>query len=151
LEALAGTNNLLEGGSRHQAVEIFVHEDYDPGNWYINDIAVVKVQEPFVFDSLTAPVPLPQQDQESAPGSTGTVVGWGLPYVSALPWKTLKPTAAFLIIKNNFRLEVASWMLFKKPIFRFTRTKNVIKSTVENLTQQISVLEFPEAAWDSAA
>jgi len=61
--------------------EIFVHEGYNAGQWYINDIAVVRVADPFVFDSITSPVVLPDQDQQSPGGSSGTLVGWGLAYV----------------------------------------------------------------------
>lgn len=81
LTALSGTNDLREEGSRHQVVEIIVHEAYDPDNWYINDIAVVRVETPFVFDANTAPVVLPAQSQHSAPGAKGTLVGWGLSIV----------------------------------------------------------------------
>ncbi|XP_065339635.1 chymotrypsin-1-like [Cloeon dipterum] len=77
MTALAGTNNLNNGGSRHQVVEIIVHEGYDPGNNWINDIAVVRVGVPFVFDINTSAVVLPTQDQESAGGSAGILVGWG--------------------------------------------------------------------------
>ncbi|XP_059470395.1 chymotrypsin-1-like [Neocloeon triangulifer] len=78
LKALAGTNALDQGGTLHQAVQIITHEAYDPLNQWINDIAVVKVDPPFVFDEYTQAVVLPAQDQESAAGSTGTLVGWGL-------------------------------------------------------------------------
>lgn len=81
---LVGTNNLLDGGTRHQVAEIFVHEDYNAGNWYINDIAVVRVADPFVYDTTTSPVVLPEQGQQSPGGSKGTLVGWGLAYVRKL-------------------------------------------------------------------
>lgn len=81
LTALSGTNNLREEGSRHQVVEITVHEKYDPADSYVNDIAVVRVETPFVFDANTAPVVLPAQNEESAPGAKGTLVGWGLAIV----------------------------------------------------------------------
>jgi len=82
LTVLAGTNDLRQGGTRHQVAEIIIHEEYNRENFYINDIAVVRVENVFVFDSNTAPAVLPKQNQDSAPGSTATVVGWGWASVS---------------------------------------------------------------------
>jgi Trypsin len=89
LSVLVGTNNLLDGGTRHQVAEIFIHEGYNAGEWYINDIAVVRVADPFVYDSNTSPVALPEQDQQSPGGSPGTLVGWGIAYVRKF-WSLLR-------------------------------------------------------------
>jgi secreted trypsin-like serine protease len=81
LSAVSGTNDLREGGSRHQVTKIMVHEQYDPADWYVNDIAVLRVETPFAFDANTAAVVLPEHNQQSAPGATATLVGWGLSVV----------------------------------------------------------------------
>jgi secreted trypsin-like serine protease len=39
----AGDVDLEGSGERHNAAEFVVHEDYDPDNQYINDIALIRV------------------------------------------------------------------------------------------------------------
>ncbi|KAG8235395.1 hypothetical protein J437_LFUL009254 [Ladona fulva] len=77
LSVLSGTNSLVNGGIRHNVTEIHVHEGYNVSDSWINDIAVLKVDPPFVFDNNTAAVALPQQGQVTPEGSIGTLVGWG--------------------------------------------------------------------------
>ena len=43
--------------------EIIIHEEYDPSSLGINDICLIKVGTPFVFDDAVAPCTLPEQDE----------------------------------------------------------------------------------------
>ncbi|KAG8235396.1 hypothetical protein J437_LFUL009255 [Ladona fulva] len=90
MKVLSGTNSLVRGGIRHNVLETHVHEGYNVSDSWINDIAVVKVDPPFVFDEKTAPVALPQQGQETPAGSTATVAGWGYTENGTLPNDLLK-------------------------------------------------------------
>ncbi|XP_067009566.2 trypsin-1 [Anabrus simplex] len=80
LTFLAGTVNLdgTNGGTVHQATDIIVHEKYDPLNWWINDIAVIKVSDAFPINDKTVAVgKLPAFGQTAPDGSEATVIGWG--------------------------------------------------------------------------
>jgi len=41
----AGSVDLSGNGETHDAAEFVVHEDYNPNNQYINDIALVRVSK----------------------------------------------------------------------------------------------------------
>ncbi|XP_046388771.1 mite allergen Eur m 3-like [Ischnura elegans] len=77
---LAGTNSLVKGGTRHNVTAIHYHEQYDPEHSWHNDLAVMKVDPPFVFDAegATAPVTLADQEEDTPVGSKATVIGWGV-------------------------------------------------------------------------
>ncbi|XP_018394848.1 PREDICTED: mite allergen Eur m 3-like [Cyphomyrmex costatus] len=77
----AGTIDLREPHSVHLAVLGHVHERYDPEDFtdrYNYDIALVKVQTPFVFSFLIYPANLPKQDEFVEPGSTALISGFGV-------------------------------------------------------------------------
>ncbi|KAG8239607.1 hypothetical protein J437_LFUL019164, partial [Ladona fulva] len=85
LNVLSGTNSLVSGGTQHKVLAIHVHEGYNPSDSWHNDVAVMKVDPPFVFDDVTAPVALPPQGQQSPVGSDATVIGWGLTEDGEIP------------------------------------------------------------------
>ena len=43
--------------------DIIIHEEYDHTSLGINDICLLKVATPFVFDDAVAPCTLPEQDE----------------------------------------------------------------------------------------
>ena len=43
--------------------DIIIHEEYDPTSLGINDICLIKVATPFVFDDAVAPCTLPEKDE----------------------------------------------------------------------------------------
>jgi hypothetical protein len=45
----AGDIDLKGNGELHNAAELVVHEDYDPFNQYINDIALIRVSFTILF------------------------------------------------------------------------------------------------------
>lgn len=45
----AGDIDLEGNGERHDIAKFVVHEDYDPFNQYINDIALIRVSLIFLF------------------------------------------------------------------------------------------------------
>ncbi|XP_069683024.1 trypsin-1-like isoform X1 [Periplaneta americana] len=74
----AGSINLSSGGTIHNVSEIVIHESYDAFDSYINDIAVLKVSNPFQIDGVDVkPISLPAQGQTPADNTVATVVGWG--------------------------------------------------------------------------
>ena len=43
--------------------DVIIHEEYDPNSLGINDICLIKVEDPFVFNDAVAPCTLPEQDE----------------------------------------------------------------------------------------
>ncbi|XP_046991900.1 mite allergen Eur m 3-like [Schistocerca americana] len=77
-EALSGTINLNEGGTRHAVTEIHSHLGYSPDDSWLNDIAVFKVSPEFPIDGVNvAPIQLPEPAEEVPDGVNVTVIGWG--------------------------------------------------------------------------
>ncbi|XP_049838182.1 mite allergen Der f 3-like [Schistocerca gregaria] len=77
-DVLAGTNIVTEGGTKHNVTDIISHQDYDPSDSWINDIALLKVSPAFPIDGITvAPVQLPDQGEQVPVGASITVIGWG--------------------------------------------------------------------------
>ncbi|KAH8387375.1 hypothetical protein KR093_006698, partial [Drosophila rubida] len=89
LNIRAGSNDRLSGGVLVQVVEIIVHEDY--GN-FLNDLAVLRVEKPFIFSDNIQPISLPS---ENTPADADIIIsGWGrLTHGGDLPrylqWNTL--------------------------------------------------------------
>ncbi|XP_057327141.1 trypsin-1-like [Microplitis mediator] len=75
----AGSNLTNGGGSYHRAVRVINHEAFKiTVNWVLsNDIALVEVYQPFVFDKTRQPIPLFNVNEEVEPGTLATVAGWG--------------------------------------------------------------------------
>lgn len=59
LKILAGTNKLSNGGITRDVAEQIPHENY--GN-FMNDIALLKLQEPLTFDDSIKPIELGKEE-----------------------------------------------------------------------------------------
>merc|ERR1711942_358358 len=57
--------------------DIIIHEEYDHTSFGINDICLLKVATPFVFDDAVAPCTLPEQDEAPEDGVDCENSGWG--------------------------------------------------------------------------
>ncbi|XP_076748619.1 trypsin-1-like [Xylocopa sonorina] len=79
IKVVAGTIDLSkpEQGSEHSVKKIIVHENYDEDNSWLNDIALLKVETPFVKSNQVAFVPLPLSDADIPANTLATVSGWG--------------------------------------------------------------------------
>ena len=75
----AGSSLKGQGGSVHQVDKVVRHEKYFTNKRGIpcNDVAVLRVKEPFTFDDTRQPVNLFDQDEESAAGVKSVITGWG--------------------------------------------------------------------------
>ncbi|KAJ9598920.1 hypothetical protein L9F63_026542 [Diploptera punctata] len=71
LQVRAGSSYSGEGGSVHQVSKIIVHPEYAVSN----DIAVLKVSPPFVFNDTVKPIPMATVSPSG--GATAVVTGWG--------------------------------------------------------------------------
>ncbi|XP_030375946.1 chymotrypsin-2 [Scaptodrosophila lebanonensis] len=76
------------------AKRIIQHELYNPAANYVNDIALIEVAEPIVFDYETvAPVTLPPlnfETPQTPEGGEGVLIGWGLNATSGSIQTTLQ-------------------------------------------------------------
>ncbi|XP_025992614.1 trypsin-1 [Solenopsis invicta] len=77
IKVIAGTIDLTDPQSEHRVAKITVHEDYDPSNSWINDIALLKVKNPFIQSSTIGYVPMPPRGHEVKPNDIAVVSGWG--------------------------------------------------------------------------
>lgn len=85
-----GSNDRFSGGVLHNIVEIIAHEDY--GN-FLNDLAVLRVETPFIYSDSIRPIALATQN---TPGDVDVVIsGWGLTKANGdlpryLQWNALR-------------------------------------------------------------
>ncbi|CAL1273453.1 unnamed protein product [Larinioides sclopetarius] len=56
--------------------EVSIHPDFGRPRRYSNDLALLKLKRPLVFDAYTQPICLPDPDQDLE-GRNATAVGWG--------------------------------------------------------------------------
>uniref|UniRef100_W8BNY9 Trypsin-1 n=2 Tax=Ceratitis capitata TaxID=7213 RepID=W8BNY9_CERCA len=74
-----GSNELLAHSNKVSNVsKIIVHENYQPGNLYMNDIALLRLQTPIKFSAKVRAVHLPAAQQETPEALPAVLLGWGL-------------------------------------------------------------------------
>ncbi|KAL7305312.1 hypothetical protein TKK_0002442 [Trichogramma kaykai] len=76
----SGSSFTTHGGQLHDVVQVLMHEDYlgiEHGA-PVNDIALLRVEQPFVWDDTTKKVDLFDEHDKARLGSTATVTGWGM-------------------------------------------------------------------------
>ncbi|XP_008560609.1 trypsin-2-like [Microplitis demolitor] len=75
----AGSNVTNAGGSYHTVARVMKHEAFKVNVTGVssNNIDLVKVYQPFVFDKTRQPIPLFNVNEEVEPGTLATVAGWG--------------------------------------------------------------------------
>lgn len=81
---VAGEVDLLGPGIKHQVASVKLH----PNRGFLkNDIAVVRVTQPFKFSANVRVIPLPTKDtpvMDNGSAVKATIVGWGIYKVSQL-------------------------------------------------------------------
>jgi len=78
LNIIAGTSDLTgfeKTGTVHKVAQTILHEDYDPRTGD-NDIALIAVAEPIVFNERTKPALLPSRDEKPGPGDAFEAFGF---------------------------------------------------------------------------
>lgn len=82
----AGSSNHKSGGSIHQVVNIIRHEiGFNEKGIPFNDLALVEISPPFIFDATRAPISLYTVKKEISSGSIALVSGWGVTRSSSKP------------------------------------------------------------------
>lgn len=74
-----GSSSKSHGGSTHQAKTVIKHEDYRTNRHGIpeNDVALIRVSEPFVIGATRSPVVLFDYQEEAVEGILSVITGWG--------------------------------------------------------------------------
>lgn len=103
LSIYAGSANRFVGGSIHSVAAVIVHENYGfQGGMPINDIALMKVKEPFQIDATRQPVALIEPGAELSRGSEAVISGWGTTGGWSLP-TTLRAVRIPIVDKTSCR------------------------------------------------
>ncbi|XP_043285345.1 trypsin-1-like [Venturia canescens] len=75
----AGSAHRLRGGSKHSVAKVIVHEGFGIEKGLpINDIALIKVKQPFKLDATREPVDLMDSRTNSLFDSEAVITGWGV-------------------------------------------------------------------------
>ncbi|XP_077256103.1 chymotrypsin-2-like isoform X1 [Temnothorax americanus] len=78
IKVVAATINLTDREKlEHDVEKIIIHEEYNSANSYINDIALLKVKQPFVKSYKVGHVPLPPKGHTVKANDVAVVSGWG--------------------------------------------------------------------------
>ncbi|NP_001166072.1 serine protease 135 precursor [Nasonia vitripennis] len=77
-----GTDSILEEGHVHRIARVDAHPGYDNSPGQNNDIAVITLENPIIFDANQQKIRLPTEDIQG--GEVAVVTGWG--YTSADNW-----------------------------------------------------------------
>nr|XP_012218723.1 PREDICTED: chymotrypsin-2-like [Linepithema humile] len=77
LKVIAGSINLKDPKVTNRVTKIIVHEKYDSSDSWINDIALLRVENEFKKTSTLQFVPLPPRDFVVNANDVATVSGWG--------------------------------------------------------------------------
>ncbi|XP_063911252.1 chymotrypsin-1-like isoform X2 [Zophobas morio] len=56
------------------------HENYTPGDGYVNDVALVELETPLIFDLNAQPTKLPDLFDATPEYAPALLAGWGYPY-----------------------------------------------------------------------
>ncbi|KAJ8664716.1 hypothetical protein QAD02_006378 [Eretmocerus hayati] len=72
----AGSDYRNQNGTLHKIEQVITHEDYNETE-VLNDIALIKVVEPFKFDGLRQKIELIYQNEEIKPKTKAIVATWG--------------------------------------------------------------------------
>ena len=77
IKVIVGTIDLTAPKSEHNVMKIIIHEKYNKDDSWKNDIALLKVEKPFVKSEQITFVPLPPRNQVVKANDKAVVSGWG--------------------------------------------------------------------------
>lgn len=128
-----GSNELKQNTSSVANVSaIFVHEGYDPAKQYIHDIALLRLNRPAnIDDKEFIGIRLPELNASTASQTPATLIGWGLNEVCGF-----KVPHWYYGINVPFIYRLAVWFknIYKRSIYKFSMTSNVVKGTAYKCT-----------------
>ncbi|XP_078052115.1 transmembrane protease serine 9-like [Augochlora pura] len=90
VKVVVGTINWQDPKNAHEVDKIIVHENYNPGDSWRNDIALLKLKTPLKLGKNIAAVTVPKANEPVAAKSPAVVSGWGRTSVGGPIPKTLQ-------------------------------------------------------------
>lgn len=96
-----GSSNHTTGGTLHRVKKIFIHESYNESISINNDIAILVLQRPLLFNRRVQPILLPRQDQIIPVNTTVLISGWGTLYYGSYELPDILNAAAVQIIDQS--------------------------------------------------
>lgn len=108
----AGSTNRTTGGSIHHVSTIVRHEDYglNGRGVPINDIALIRVVEPFEIDETRQPIALFDEYEASPVGAMARITGWGrsAPKPKPIP-EVLQIVSIPIVSKEDCNTAYGNW------------------------------------------
>ena len=80
LRVRSGSNYIHRGGVLHNVNKIMLHEGYSLNTVPRNDVAIIRVDEPFELSENTYPIKLNNDSEATKPGMFANASGWGTIY-----------------------------------------------------------------------
>ncbi|EFN71150.1 Mite allergen Der f 3 [Camponotus floridanus] len=77
IKVVAASLDLLDPQVTNEVSSIRIHEGYDSSDSWVNDVALLKVKNPFVLSATLQKIPLPPQDYVVNANDVAVVSGWG--------------------------------------------------------------------------
>ncbi|XP_058808148.1 trypsin-1-like [Phymastichus coffea] len=102
LSVRAGTSFFERGGTVHSVVKVKRHENYQTNRYGVpsNDVAVLKIANPFTIDATHRPIELFEANKQLSPGTNVVITGWGRTRNFGSPANQLQ-TVTIPIIERN--------------------------------------------------
>ncbi|OXU16728.1 hypothetical protein TSAR_011908 [Trichomalopsis sarcophagae] len=91
-QVISGTTDLRKPTFKNYAAAIHVPKTYDQQDSWKDDIAILKMSQPFIFNDLVGPAYLPRKNEEVRASTPATVPGFGRTSEHDQTSKVLKKT-----------------------------------------------------------
>ncbi|KAJ8664239.1 hypothetical protein QAD02_005901 [Eretmocerus hayati] len=103
LSARVGSSILHTGGTVYRVAEYILHQDYHMNSNGIpeNDIAILVLKIPIVFENVVQPISVFHQGEMSIPGTLANITGWGKTSESGSTSQILRVAQVFIVDKAH--------------------------------------------------
>ncbi|KAL0124388.1 hypothetical protein PUN28_006310 [Cardiocondyla obscurior] len=117
LKVHAGTNYLNETGEVYDVASVSVNKNYDD-YYLVNDVALVHLKSPIVYNTLVQPINLTTNDKDLE-GKPCTLSGWGTTRLGGSTPNNLQEIE--LIVYPQKKCEAAQWRVKDSHICTLTK------------------------------
>ena len=109
IQVLAGTHDLTEGGEYIDVKRIRIHPDFSADAFISSDMALLEIDGEFMYPRIE--LLTPDRIEMSAPGTTATVIGWGLTSVGGEASEILRKLEAEIISNDECKTHLSENIL----------------------------------------
>ena len=88
----AGSDKKGSGGSIHKVAKVIKYKNFKTNRYGIpiNDMALIRVESPFILDGSRQPIALFEEGEEATDGSNSIITGWGALQLGGRPSEILQ-------------------------------------------------------------